>query len=387
MHDEAIRALARRARMEPEHRWVLEQLPRAGGVGITPPEAVREAAIALSVMRALIDAGSPCWGAAWELATAPPPGSLFYVALDVLRGGAACEVDVARRRVARGGAAVTSVPRSLTAAVDAWAGAAGPTRVERPEDGGAASVEEGVIAALLTADYVPVPLLSDEQVVLGLCFLSGVPEPGTGSGRRCPHCGKDAGPRHYRECWYSRVRPSVAHDKLGGGIISAFRGGEGVRVRGPRNLAAPGEDRVLDDVAVAVEGEQSSVDVKTHNMHAAGRIRGTKDFGDLVAEDRELMRTKYAPTGASVSVLGISLDGLVEVVSCGVVARLEELHVAAGLRGVQPSVAASMGAALLRQQTKQWLRWAAGHVVHTVSSATGRRAALARRAGALPVAE
>jgi len=387
VHEALVTGLADRARLAPTERWVAEQLPTAGGMGVTPPDAARGALIALAVLRALTDGAGPCYHAAWALAALASRPPLFAEGIALLAESGHALDPGARRVVDKSGVAVSFVTHAVAEAVAAWSASSDQgCRVARRQDGGAAPVHHGFVAAVIAAGCVPVPAVDDDAVILGMRMMANLPEPGTGPGVICPRCGNAADARHYRRCPHTAVRQGLPHDRSSGGVSDAFRGGDDAFVRGPRNLAPPGAPRALDDVGVRVGQERSSLDFKTHDTTAACFERADADLGSAVARDRDLMRAKFADSGVSVSVLGLSLDGLMDTGSVDVVARLEALHADAGLQDVRPSVRASIGAALLRQQAAQWRRWASGHACVTVCSVAGRAAAFARRAGAPPVA-
>ncbi len=91
------------------------------------------------------------------------------------------------------------------------------------------------------------------------------------------------------------------------------------------------------------------------------------------------MAEKYCGAPGPVHTITFTCDGLLHERSVAPMAQLEELHAEAGLAEVQPGVRASMGAAVILAQVRQWQRCAAGG--SALVAAAGAAAAMRRRAG------
>lgn len=241
--------------------------------------------------------------------------------------------------------------------------------MDRRQDEGAAPRDASLVAAVLCGKG-PIPMLTDAQLRIGAALLAGVPEPGVGE--RCNACGEIARERHWRSCKKAWVPPGQAHDAVAKAGRLAYRGGEGVRTRGPRHVGVGGYT-AIDDGAILTAREIALLELKS-------RDTWSKSWTAKVLhsdEDVELavMEEKYAEVNDDVKYVYFTLDGLVTKRTLPHLQELERMFQEAGLAGAYPSVTAQMGAALIRQQTAQWMCCASAAATGDFAQAAGARAA------------
>ncbi len=287
-----------------------------------------------------------------------------------------------RRVVGGTGAALTSPPTKVRAeAREAWAAAQRPGHraLRRPEDLGAAPRAEGLGAAAIGSDFRPVVgLCEDGYALLAALHAGGADPAGSYPDGVCAACSMVDPPlRHWLVCREAHERPGYIHDAASGGVTSSYRGAVGVDVRGPRNVGTPAVP-VFDDGA-ASGSETLAYDLKSHKTHTASFVDGSLTLEAAHALDEVMMAKHYSGAPSPVHVITFSCDLLLHERSVAPVARLEALHAEAGLTEAQPGVRASMGAAIVRAQLRQWHKCAAGGA--GLARAAGAAAALRRRAG------
>ncbi len=359
-----------------------------GGQGLIPPAAERPAAVAHAAATALLAVDSPLWQAAWQLTAAlpgcsqPVGGPFWRDALgELTRQG--FRLDVPERRVvSSSGAALTSPPKTVrNVAREAWAAAQRPGHraVQRPEDLGAAPREDGLGAAAIGSDFQPVVGLCEDGYALLAALHAGGEDPaGSYPDGVCAACGvRDPPLRHWLVCARVAGRPGYIHDAAADGIRDSYRGAVGVDVRGPRNVGTRA-DPVFDDGAVT-GSETLAYDVKSHKTHTASFVDGGLTLEAAHTLDEVMMKKHYSGAPVPVHVITFSCDLLLHERSVAPIVRLEALHAEAGLAEVRPGVRASMGAAIVVAQLRQWVVCAGGGA--GVASAAGAAAAGVRRAG------
>jgi len=345
LHREMVDEIVARAHLG-DARWVVEQLPAAGGLDLVPPAVAASAAMRTVVINAL-NAEWALRPAAWALAraalaadpaSAEPSGGDFVDAVRAVNSLGEYRFDVERgdMRWASGDVIVRAPPPQRRAAEWAWS-LGQPRAAEPAQAGGAVPREDGPFVALLGVSGAVLPLLSDEVFSAAVRLHAGLePLAPDGSGL-CPCCGAGLGPQHYHHCasTIGPARPAV-HAAVQRHLAALFAGA---------GILAEVEVWIHDGalrVDLVLDG-RLAVELKTLALTAPSRAKTT--LADLEAGLAGEVAGKY---GDAMRLLVVSRDGRVTPHGLAVLDEMQAmLSASAGDDGVaRPTVLAAVGAAV-----------------------------------------